>query len=83
MVNTAHAEANISEKFVHRTLDDVVFVSPAGFQICEKFYSAYKSLCEKTNVKFAEPCAKREKAFKPRTSGIVLGVFFDSLNMTW
>jgi hypothetical protein len=83
MVNIARAESNTSERFVHRTMDDVVCISPAKSGICESFYSTYKDLCEYTNVKLAEPCEKREKAFEPGTAGIVLGVHFDSEKMLW
>jgi len=71
------------ENWRHRTLDDQAVVGPKGSGICEAFTKDYVSLCEKVNIKLAEDCPRKEKAFKNSTSGTVLGIIFDSEKMAW
>jgi hypothetical protein len=43
----------------------------------------YQEICKELNVPLAANCEKHEKAFGPTTFGTVLGVNFDSEQMTW
>ena len=40
-------------------------------------------MCNILNIRLADPCPKFEKAFENSTHGLVLGLYFDSKNMTW
>jgi predicted RNA-binding protein with PUA domain len=58
-------------------------VSPVGTNFAEKFGTAFKALCKKTNVLLAENCPKNEKAFELQKTGIVLGIGFKSKSQEW
>jgi hypothetical protein len=77
------SKCNIDSCLVLRCLDDVPVVSPASADDCEKFTEAYKDLCAKVNVKLADDCPKFEKAFSNSTQGKVLGVWFDTNDLSW
>ena len=68
---------------VFRALDDSPCVAPAGSGIVENFSEKMKSLCHEFNMPLADACSKAEKAFELQTRGTVLGVGFDSSDMTW
>ena len=68
---------------VHRALDDSPCVARAGSNIVEKFSVTMKEICKDVNIPLAENCALGEKAFELQTRGVVLGVGFDSSNLTW
>ena len=63
-------------------LDDVCACSPMGSNLVDRFYDAYREICEELNVKLADT-TDPEKTFSPRTEGVVLGVNYDSADMTW
>jgi hypothetical protein len=73
----------IPKTLVHRQLDDVPMVSPGGSGLTERFTSLYREICDSLNVPLAPYCEKHEKAFGPTTFGTVLGINFDSVQMTW
>ncbi len=75
--------SNIPRKYVHRQLDDVPMVSPKNSGLTEKFYAEYSKICAKINLPLAKPCPSKEKAFGPSNNGTVLGIQFDSKNLTW
>ena len=58
-------------------------MSPEGSGIVEKFTEEMKRLCNEVNIPLAENCPNADKAFELQTRGTVLGVGFNSLNMTW
>ena len=68
---------------VHHTLDDSPCVAQAGSGIVERFSEKIKYLCAELNMPLAENCPASEKAFELKTRGTVLGVGFDSSNLTW
>lgn len=63
-------------------LDDVCACAPEGCDMIDKFYETYHLTCQRLNIKLADP-TDQDKAFSPRTKGQVLGVDYDSVNMTW
>ena len=77
------AGTNFPKNFIHRCLDDIPFAAPAHTSWCEILTSKYSSICESLNVKFVSICPKNEKAFSNSTFGKVLGIFFDSSDLSW
>jgi len=82
-VDITKSESKVPSKWIGKTLDDLTFVSPAGSGLTKRFSDCYRQLCKDLNVPLAEPCPDREKAFEEATSGKVLGIWFDSITMTW
>ncbi len=76
-------ESEIPLAFVLRQVDDVPAVAPAGSGLCERFSETYKKVCNDLNVKLAPDCPLLDKAFTCQTRGKVLGVKFDTMDLTW
>ena len=68
---------------VHRQLDDVPVVSPACSDHAEKFAKKYVEICKMIGIPLAEDCPNREKSFGIGTSGTVLGIIFNTKNLSW
>ena len=68
-------------QFLHRTLDDQVVVTPT-LELNQHFISSYLDLAKKINLPLADTSGE-DKAFLYRTSGNVLGVYFNTERMTW
>jgi hypothetical protein len=83
IVVLAAKSANLPLRFIHRTLDDVPLVTPAGSAAGQQFASVYEDICGQIGAKLAPPCDKFEKAFCDSTRGTVLGIIFDSVSMSW
>jgi hypothetical protein len=83
IVNIVCTLGKIPKTLVHRQLDDVPMVSPKGSGLTERFTKLYKEICQSINVPLAPECEKHEKAFGLTTFGTVLGINFDSVQMTW
>jgi hypothetical protein len=79
----ANADLKIPEKFFHRTLDDIPLVAPYHKDWCVMFSNSLIGICSALNVPLASECPNNEKAFVCKTQGKVLGLFFDSVNLTW
>ena len=77
------AICKLPNEMVHRTLDDVPFVAPANSDLINKFAEVYENICETINVSLAPECPKHDKAFKNSKYGKVLGIFFDTKNLSW
>lgn len=76
-------ESDIPHHLVLRQVDDVPSSSPAGSGWCEDFSLKYKQLCTSLNVGLAPSCPLNDKAFENQVRGKVLGVMFDSTDLTW
>jgi hypothetical protein len=76
-------DTNVPRQFVHRTLDDVPVVVPAHQNWGETFAAEYISICSLLNVSVTTDCPKFEKAFMDSKYGKVLGIWFNSENLTW
>lgn len=83
ILTLAIVRTNFKKIAVHRTLDDVPFVSGANSGRCEELSDMYESICNSINVKIAKECPRNEKAFKNAKQGKVLGINFDASNLTW
>ena len=75
------AECKIPKDLVHRILDDVANVVPAGSKWGQEFVQKYKENCEDFNIRLASDCPLKEKAFKHSTRGTVMGIQFDTMRL--
>jgi hypothetical protein len=66
-----------------RQVDDVPVVGSSGSVHCEQFTETYKSVCAELHVQLAEDCPLNDKAFSCQKRGKVLGVMFDSTDLSW
>ena len=76
-------QARIPRRWVHRTLDDSPVVSPAKSGCTPAFTKAYLDVCQELNIALAQPCPRKEKAFCNETSGRVLGIWFNTPDLSW
>ena len=77
------AECKIPKDLVHRILDDVANVVPAGSEWGKEFVQKYKENCEDFNIRLASDCPLKEKAFEHSTRGTVMGIQFDTMRLAW
>jgi len=77
------AVCKIPRRFLGRTLDDFTVVSPKSSGWCEEFTREFKGVCKKVNIQLAANCPQQEKAFENMQRGVVLGVRFDTKDLTW
>ena len=64
-------------------MDDSPCVASASSGIVECFSKEMRKVCEELNIPLAENCPKSEKAFENVTRGTVLGIGFDSTDLSW
>jgi len=83
LANLALAKVKFPKALFHRTLDDTVFVCPAISKEGEKLAFHYQEICKHLNVGLAPADVKKEKSFQNSTTGTVLGIQFNSENLTW
>ena len=83
VVNIVCALTKVPKGIVHRQLDDVPIVSPASTSFAQVFAAKYVEVCGKVGLPLAADCPSREKSFGVGTNGTVLGIDFDSENLTW
>ena len=83
LADIAISTSKIPPHAVHRTLDDVLVVTPAGSHAGPTFASHYKSLCASVGAGLAPLCALNDKAFEDQTVGTALGVVFNTTALTW
>ncbi len=76
-------ESQVPQKLVLRQVDDVPSASPQGSGLCERFSVVYRELCSDLNVELAPNCPNNDEAFESQCRGKVLGVMFDSSDLTW
>ena len=63
-------------------LDDLCAVGPSNKPWVHNFYRVYCQLCADVGVSLA-PTTDPEKAFAPTTTGVMLGISFDSKEWVW
>jgi hypothetical protein len=78
-----HTSCRIPRDLALRQLDDVPVVAPASSGWCEEFSAKYKELCADIKLELAPPCPNFDKAFDCSKFGKVLGIIFDTRNLTW
>ena len=79
----AKAECEIAAHLLHRILDDVPFVVPGSSVLAHQFSSCYSRICRESGIQLAPDCPDFDKAFKHSTYGKVLGVFFNTKDLSW
>jgi len=80
----ALTDCDIPSHLVHRQLDDVPVVAPFSKKHwCDEFVEKYRSLCSSLNIQLAEECPQFDKAFSASHYGKVLGVWFNTMDLTW
>jgi hypothetical protein len=77
------SSCNLPSRWIHRQLDDTPFVCPPNKPWGREFAAKYKKLCSECNFKLAPDCPNKEKAFSKSTFGKVLGIEFDTTNLSW
>ena len=83
IADMAAATAGLPSAFMHRTLDDLPIVTPADSNLGTQFAAAYTGICKRIGASLAKNCPDKEKAFEDSTTGTVLGIKFDTNNLTW
>jgi len=83
LLTLARVISGAPARWLHRCLDDLTIVAPASSGWCEMFSSTLSKICSYLGVILAPICPKNEKAFVNKTKGTVLGITFDSRNLTW
>ena len=83
ILDLANAKLELPESWIHRTLDDVPFVSPAHKEWNSEFVTEYKKVCEKCNISLAADCENFDKAFSSSKMGKVLGIYFNTESLSW
>ena len=72
-----------TDRSVPRQLDDTVKIGQNTTDDCQAFTQQYKQLCADIGIKLADNCPKFEKAFENSQYGKILGILFDSEDLTW
>ena len=83
VLSLAKCVCRIPKDLVHRQLDDVPVVGPAHTNWCQEFTKEYEEVCKYIGVKLAPDCPNKDKAFKNSTEGKVLGISFNTENLSW
>ena len=64
-------------------MDNITVISTADLEDTKNFLTTLKKIANKLDIPLAPPCPKFEKAFDQTNKGTVLGIIFNSENMTW
>lgn len=83
VLSLAKAKCSIPSRLVHRQLDDVPIVAPEKSGLCEEMTRVYSEICSDIGIKLAKDCPNFDKAFKNSSKGKVLGIIFDTEEMSW
>ncbi len=78
-----HTFSRIPKHLVHKQLDDIPLVAPKASGWCEEFSRNYRAICDQLNIPLAPLCPKKDKAFENSEQGKVLGIEFNSVDLTW
>ena len=76
-------ESGTPRSQVFRALDDSPCVARDGSGIVERFSEKMKEVCGELNIPLADNCPMAEKAFEVQRRGTVLGIGFNSSDLTW
>lgn len=83
LADLAIVTSKIPRKWVHRILDDLPLVTPASSTLGPLFADHYRRICSAVGAKLAPLCPKKEKTFEDSTSGLILGIYFNTNTLTW
>jgi hypothetical protein len=76
------AYSRFPRRLVCQYLDDICAASAAGSDNLATFETAYRAVAAELGIQLA-PTSDPDKAFSPRTDGVVLGIHYDTVNWTW
>ena len=79
----AMSVCTIPKDLVHSQVDDVPTIGRKNSSWCEEFTIEYEKVCKDLDIELAPECPLREKAFKNVSSGKVLGIIFNSEDLSW
>ena len=82
VLRLALAYSRFPKQLVCQYLDDVCAACSAGSDTLGRFEAAYRAVAAELGVQLA-PTTDKDKAFSPRTEGIILGIHYDTVNWTW
>ena len=71
-----------SKDLVAKALDDVVAVDRESTGVVGQFYDSYRTICKKVGISLAGE-EHSDKAFSPRSEGIVLGIWYNLRKLEW
>ena len=83
LANIVQTICKTPKKLIHRQLDDIPVVAPEYSNFAGEFSNTYKKVCNAINIEIAPECKNKEKAFDETTQGTVLGIEFNSENLSW
>ncbi len=75
--------SKVPRNLVFRILDDTSIVCKQGSGHTRAFSLAMERICKEINMPLAPPCPAKEKAFVCETRGVVMGIGFDSSDLSW
>ena len=83
--NTLYSQISgtIPKDLVHSQVDDVPTIGRKNSSWCKEFTIEYEKVCKDLDIELAPECPLREKAFKNVSSGKVLGIIFNSEDLSW
>jgi hypothetical protein len=76
------AYSRFPRRLVCQYLDDVCAACAAGSNSLAAFEAAYRAVAAELGIQLA-PTTDPDKAFKPRTDGVVLGIYYNTVDWTW
>jgi len=79
----ATLESKIPRDTALRILDDTSNIGREGREDAVRFKEAMERICGFVDMPLAPECPKREKAFTLEQRGVVMGIGFDSKDMSW
>ena len=78
----AIVDSGVDRRLVNQVLDDVVTVGTEGDGSVDRFYKAYRQICQEIGVSLADE-SDRDKAFSASHYGKVLGIEYDLRRWVW
>ena len=83
VIRIASTNTQFPRCLIAKCLDDVAAAAPASSNRLYDFFSSYISTCEAADIPLAEFNSENGKAFLNKTEGVVLGVQFNTVTLTW
>ena len=83
LANIVKTICKTPKQLIHRQLDDVPVIAPEFSKLAGNFSDTYKKVCKSLNIEMAPQCVNKEKAFDETKTGTVLGIEFNSENLSW
>lgn len=82
VVHIVASKSNFPTKRICQHLDDCCAAAPPDSDQLDRFDAMFYLIADKLGIKLA-PREDPEKSFAPSSSGLVLGIFYDTSTWTW